>query len=200
MKLARQAFDRTIVVIVAAAATLPSPATSGRHAPPPAPAAFLSSSPSHGFVQLSGAVRHPGIFPVSANTLTSDVINMAVPLRPLARLRLGDAGQAPAVSGTHIHLAIDAGGTGHLSRTPMPAVTRMSLLIPLDINSMTVADFEALPGIGPAMARRMVEYRQKNGGHMTVEDLPSVEGIGEKRYEQLRPLFLTRLNHSVKPN
>jgi len=59
---------------------------------------------------------------------------------------------------------------------------------PLNLNAGTAADLEGLPGIGPALAARIVEFRQKNGGFKKIEDLMSVKGIGEKQFLKLKPL------------
>jgi competence protein ComEA len=56
----------------------------------------------------------------------------------------------------------------------------------LNINTATAAEFEALPGIGPKMAQRIVEYREKNGAFKKVEDLMNVKGIGEKNFMKLK--------------
>ncbi|GCF85900.1 hypothetical protein GSbR_25000 [Geobacter sp. SVR] len=72
---------------------------------------------------------------------------------------------------------------------PIPASQRMVLGIPLDINRMEIRDFDKLPGIGPALAQRIVLYRQWNGGLMTVDDLLKVEGIGERKYSVLKKFF-----------
>ena len=58
----------------------------------------------------------------------------------------------------------------------------------VNLNTATAADFEKLPGIGPAMAVRIVEYRQKNGAFKKVEELMNVQGIGEKTFLRLKPL------------
>jgi competence protein ComEA len=56
----------------------------------------------------------------------------------------------------------------------------------VNINAATVADFEALPGIGAKTAARIVEYRQKNGPFKKVEELMNVRGIGEKNFLKLK--------------
>jgi competence protein ComEA len=71
----------------------------------------------------------------------------------------------------------------------MPAAERLVMGIPLDITTVNEADLDKVPGIGPALARRIVLYRQKNGGSMTVQDLLLVEGIGEKKFKTLRKFF-----------
>jgi competence protein ComEA len=59
----------------------------------------------------------------------------------------------------------------------------------VNLNTATVEQLDALPGIGAAMAARIVEYRQKNGAFKKVEDLMNVRGIGEKNFLKLKPLI-----------
>ena len=56
----------------------------------------------------------------------------------------------------------------------------------ININTAGVEELTALPGIGPSYARRIVEYREKNGPFKRVEDLLNVQGIGEKTLERIR--------------
>ena len=58
----------------------------------------------------------------------------------------------------------------------------------VNLNSATVPQLEALPGIGRSTAEKIVEYRQKSGGFKKVEDLMNVQGIGEKSFLKLKPL------------
>jgi competence protein ComEA len=64
-----------------------------------------------------------------------------------------------------------------------PSSTQM-----VNLNSATVPQLEALPGIGRSTAEKIVEYRQKSGGFTKVEDLMNVQGIGEKSFLKLKPL------------
>ena len=56
----------------------------------------------------------------------------------------------------------------------------------VNINTATAVELEALPGIGPAVARRIVEHREKNGPFRRSADLLNVKGIGAKTYEALK--------------
>jgi len=56
----------------------------------------------------------------------------------------------------------------------------------VNLNTATVAQLEELPGIGPALAARIVEHRQKNGAFKSVEDVMAVKGIGEKNFAKLQ--------------
>ena len=69
---------------------------------------------------------------------------------------------------------------------------------PININTATQAQFESLPGIGPKVAQRIVEYRQKNGKFTKVEDLMNVKGIGEKSFLKLKP-YLTVSEKATTP-
>ncbi len=57
---------------------------------------------------------------------------------------------------------------------------------PLDLNRATARQLDGLPGIGPVLAGRIIEYRQRRGGFRSVSELRAVPGIGEKRYSTLR--------------
>jgi competence protein ComEA len=60
----------------------------------------------------------------------------------------------------------------------------------INLNSATVEQLEALPGIGPKTAQLIVEYRQKSGGFKKVEELMNVKGIGEKSFLKLKPMLV----------
>ena len=61
-------------------------------------------------------------------------------------------------------------------------------LLSLNLNTATIRQLDALPGIGPALARRIVEFREKKGGFRRVEELLAVPGISERRWQVLRKL------------
>jgi competence protein ComEA len=64
------------------------------------------------------------------------------------------------------------------------------IAIKIPINSVWTAELEVLPGIGPALADRIVAYREKHGDFKTIEDLKNVKGIGDKVLKQIIP-FIT---------
>ena len=75
---------------------------------------------------------------------------------------------------------------GFAQDSSKPAASSGSQMV--NINSATIPQLEALPGIGRSTAEKIVEYRQKSGGFKKVEDLMNVQGIGEKSFLKLKPL------------
>ena len=62
----------------------------------------------------------------------------------------------------------------------------LAALALLNLNTATVAELDTLPGIGPVLARRIVEFREKRAGFRRVEEILAIEGISERIWQDLR--------------
>ena len=69
-----------------------------------------------------------------------------------------------------------------------PAAAKETIETPVNLNTATAAQLEMLPGVGPATAQRIMEYRQKSGGFKKVEELMNIRGIGEASFLKLKAL------------
>jgi competence protein ComEA len=184
---------RVVTVICAALLFVPVALKSRTGQDVPARTAFRALSSGRISVKVSGDVMHPGIYEVPANSLAAGVINMAVPVSPLKQPLNGPSAR-PLSDGSAVTLTIKPDGSFLLTAGHMSVPEHLALGIPLDIALMSEADFDRLPGIGPVLARRIVSYRQKNGGILRVSDLKAIDGIGESKYRMLRVHFQRPLN------
>jgi competence protein ComEA len=180
---------RLIIILLAVAVTIPVVVKSRPSPDVKVSAAFSVASSSHGYIRISGDVRHPGMYPLGVNNLTVDVITMAIPVQSIYLLEPVGSETVPVKNGESLQILVDSNGRALVTRGSIPAVERLVMGLPLDINVMSEADLDKVPGIGPALARRIVRYRQNNGDDMTVQDLLLVEGVGEKKFYSLRKFF-----------
>ena len=74
--------------------------------------------------------------------------------------------------------------TGHSPKSPPVVVGDVERV---DINHGSVEELQRLPGIGPVLAERIIQYRREHGKFGSIRDIQNVKGIGEKRFAQLEP-------------
>jgi competence protein ComEA len=140
------------------------------------------------FVHVSGAVAAPGLYVLDEGARVVDAVaaaggfadgadeqavNLARPISDGEQLHVPAAGEVPA-SGTDAAAAPGAAGAAGDGR--------------VNLNTADIAQLDTLPRIGPAMAQRIIEWRDANGRFTSVEDLLAVPGIGDKMLETLRDL------------
>jgi competence protein ComEA len=142
-------------------------------------------------VAVSGEVRRPGVVTVHAGARVIDVLRAAggpLPGADLGTLNLarkvadgelvavGVPASAPGVAGGSDAGAPPAGSPGGGSAGP------------IDLNTATLAELDTLPGVGPVLAQRILDWRTQHGQFASVDQLSDVPGIGDSRMAQLRDL------------
>ncbi|MFF5185125.1 helix-hairpin-helix domain-containing protein [Streptomyces sp. NPDC000345] len=134
-------------------------------------------------VDVSGKVRKPGIHRLPAGSRVVDALSAAGGVRPgtntdgLNRARFLVDGEQVVVGGPAPPSA--AGASGPAGAGPSA---------PVSLNTATVDQLDTLPGVGPVLAQHIVDYRAQHGGFRSVDELRNVNGIGERRYADLRNL------------
>ncbi|KUO13965.1 DNA-binding protein [Streptomyces sp. DSM 15324] len=136
-------------------------------------------------VDVSGKVRKPGIHRLPAGSRLVDALSAAGGVRPgtstegLNRARFLVDGEQVVVGGPAPPEPATAPGPGAAPGAPSA---------PVSLNTATVEQLDTLPGVGPVLAQHIVDHRTRNGGFRSVDELREVDGIGERRYADLRPL------------
>ncbi|MCX7623131.1 MAG: ComEA family DNA-binding protein [Thermomicrobium sp.] len=139
------------------------------------------ATPSVVVVYVTGAVRHPGLYEVPNGARVGQVVEQASPAQdadlgrvPMAEpVRDGQTIAVPTVRSVGEATPERSTG-GDRAATPVRDGER------IDLNRATAEELEGLPGVGPALARRIVEYRAQHGPFRSVEELVNVAGISER--------------------
>lgn len=157
----------------------------------PSSTAPISTTPAVVVVQVVGQVRHPGVVTLHQGARVQDAVKAAggaTSSADLTRVNLA----RKIVDGEQIHVP----KPGEVV-TPPPAAQGAATDTSegadgdggeiVDLNTAPAETLEALPGIGPVLASRIVDWRQQNGRFSSVDELAEVSGIGDKMLAQLRP-------------
>lgn len=131
-------------------------------------------------VHVAGAVRQPGVVILALGARVADAIAAAGGPRPDANLD-GLNLAAHVEDGERVLVPAAGGGADAvvLGADPDPRV---------DLNAATARELEALPGIGPVLAQRIVSWREQHGPFREPGDLRAVPGIGERTFQSLAEL------------
>lgn len=143
-----------------------------------------SASPAELVVHAAGAFVAPGLYRLKPGSRVADLVAAAGGLRADAdpdRVNLA----APLHDGERVSVPrIGDPGAGAGDST----MSDTAPAGPLDINSATTAQLDALPGVGPTTAQAIVDDRERNGPFRSVDDLLRVRGIGPAKLDQIRAL------------
>lgn len=181
----------------APAISMAAPPAATHNAAPRAPARSI-------WIDVAGAVRRPGLYELPAGSRAAAAIERAGGPLPRAELaavnqaaKLADGQQivVPLRGAASVASSAPAAGSGSGAASGVPGTS--SGVSPgasavagsgakVSLGSATQAQLEQLDGIGPALAGRIIAYRQAHGGFRSVDELQEVEGIGDKRFQALR--------------
>lgn len=157
--------------------------TSGTPVAAPGSSPSASVSPRVVVVHVAGRVRRPGLVRAAAGARVADVIASA-------------GGALPGVDLASVNLArqvtdgeqIVVGGTGAQppQATPGSGPPGGGAGGQVDLNAASLAQLEALPGVGPVLAQRILDWRTEHGRFSSVDELQEVSGVGPKKFESLK--------------
>ncbi|OPF78207.1 hypothetical protein VT50_0219790 [Streptomyces antioxidans] len=163
-------------------------------------------------VDVTGKVRRPGLRELPPGARVADALEAAGGVRPGADLSglnrarplvdgeqivvgapaAGPPAPGAAASGSNAPNTANAPGTATASNAPnAPAPAGPGAPAPggsVSLNSATAEQLDTLPGVGPVLARHIIDYRTQHGGFRSIDELREVNGIGERRFADLRPL------------
>ncbi|MGV9620027.1 helix-hairpin-helix domain-containing protein [Streptomyces tendae] len=139
-------------------------------------------------VDVGGKVRKPGIHSLPAGSRVADALRAAGGVRPgtktdgLNRARFLVDGEQVIVGAP---APAPAPGAGPAPSGPPGAAGPAA---PVSLNTATTDQLDTLPGVGPVLAQHIIDYRTQHGGFRSVDELREVNGIGERRFADLRDL------------
>lgn len=141
-------------------------------------------------VDVAGKVRHPGVYRLAVGARVADAVTaaggMAAGVDPvtvnLAR---------KVVDGEQIVVGMAAPPVGMPAATTGSGAEGASGTAPtglVDLNTASTEQLDALPGVGPVLAQRIVDWRTQHGRFDSVDQLNDVSGIGDSKFADLKPL------------
>ncbi len=139
-------------------------------------------TPSPLMVDISGAVKAPGVYELNLDSRMQDVVQMAGGLLPDANASAVNMA-ARLMDGQKIIIPQIGEEISNTKSSPMEnssSAVSSADTNPININTASQDELETLPGIGPSKAAAIIEYRSIHGPFTTYEDILGVTGIGEK--------------------
>lgn len=134
-------------------------------------------------VHVVGAVRRPGLYRLPEGSRIDDAIRKAGGARARADLGLINLA-APVADGQQVLVPRRASPGAPPVEVGVPAAPAG----PVQLNTATLEQLDALPGVGPVTAQKILAYREEHGAFQSVDELDAVPGIGPTRLEELRQL------------
>lgn len=131
-------------------------------------------------VDVAGAVNNPGVYSLPAQSRVIDALRAA-----------GNSVTGSDLSDLNLARVVKDGEQIYVNPTVRTVngkriIKKVVPRGPININRASAKEFDGLAGIGPVIAKRIVEYRRINGPFMTIEDLQKVSGIGSAKFEEFK--------------
>ncbi len=135
-------------------------------------------------VDVAGAVKSPGVYELPANSRVIDAIAAAG--GAVAHADTSDINLARIIKdGEQVYVDLAAVSSPSVQGGAVKRVVKKKSG-PININRATASELDALPGIGPVLASRIIDYRKANGPFVSVDDLQKVSGIGVAKFAQFK--------------
>jgi len=156
---------------------------------PPSADSRRVTVPARGATAATAATTSP----VDLNTATLEQLQALPGVGPLTAQKILDLRQAidNAIAAAGGAVVPARGAAGAPPRAASPAAVGSSPTPPLDLNTATLEQLEALPGVGASTAQKILDFRQTNGPFHSVTELQDVPGIGPAHMEKLKGLVIT---------
>lgn len=142
------------------------------------------------FVHISGAVNNEGVIEIQSNKRIKDVVNMAGGVKENADLT--DINLAQVLEdGIKIYIPTKEEREQKLENYENTQVNTISSKNTskesvVNINTASQTELESLPGIGPSIALKIINYRKENGRFSKIEDIKNVSGIGDSKFNSIK--------------
>jgi competence protein ComEA len=136
-------------------------------------------------VHVVGAVRRPGLYRLPEHSRTADAVERAGGATRAADLSVVNLA-APLADGTQVVVPARAPATAAGAPSAPTEAGGGAPQGPVHLNTATLEQLDALPGVGPVTAQKILDYREKHGAFASLEELDAIPGIGPARLEQLR--------------
>jgi len=145
-------------------------------------------------VYVTGAVERPGVYTLPHGSRVKDALKIAGTKKDwdpeginLAK-RLEDEDMVVVPRAAHQGEAKEQTPLPG-SAIPRPLKPKLNSKQTISLNKASVADLEALPGVGPGMAKRILDYRLAHGSFGSVDDVRDIPGLGEKKFQKMKPFL-----------
>jgi competence protein ComEA len=184
-------FSAVVIAIVVGAIVLityrPPPVVITVIPPAPTPTPRPSATPGPLHVYVTGAVLHPNtIYVLPRGSRATDAVSAAGGF--LAEADQSRVNLAQVLNdGDQVHVPAVGEIRAEAKPTELPPASASN---PVQINTATAKQLERLPGVGPSLAKAIIDWREKNGPFRSMADLDDVPGIGEARLKQWEELIV----------